>query len=706
MATTDFFVPQASDWAAGAISTLFESDGVLSASIGLYNFIFASIGGVSLLWLLLRVVMETGQHGSIAGKNSEVWFPIRFVVTVGLLAPLPPVGLNSAEYVVIGVARAGSAAASAVWDTAIDVSSKMRPIVVPVPPSVADLAGGLFMIEICQQVQNMSAAATGGTRITPTRRDTSRLLRVSYDGDTAAGGAVGQCGAITFPTVDPSSTDAADAAAQKILNVQYTATLALQAELAAAAAELAPQLLPPFTSGKPRAPSIDITAAMRRYTTTLMAGAGDVIAEENDRLKKYSATATNAGWAKAGAWAMAMAQTNGTLLNAVQDGLPEITEPQYNWWADKIYNAERVAMISAGQWWATAYATRTASTEWDDYNATAATGEAWRLTSVFDVARYKFLYDKILMKEGQNPLSEMVALGHSLLNIFWGTVAAYVGLRVAAMGADAEAGSHILGILANQAFPIKALSAGAVEALQTVAPIFWLIALAFLSAGFALAYVLPLTPALIWLYAVARWLMRVIMTVLGANVWAIAHLELEGEGIGQKAAHGYIFLLDLLIRPMIMTISLIAGFAALMVFGELFSMTYFEAVRNTITGHHAGITGLVAYTIIGAGAMIQLCRIAMSGVDEAADYALGMAAWHLTHRGGSADTDTQQTEHRAASGAHQGQQAMAAGAAGAGIGKGGSGGEKANPGASPGHSMQNSLPGEIGPGEIGRDSKN
>lgn len=694
---TDFFVPQAGDWAAEALDTLFTSTGALSSAIGLYNIIFASVAGIMLLWLIARVVLETGQHGSIAGKNSEVWFPIRFVMTVGLLAPLPPVGMNSAEYIVIGVAKMGIAAGSAVWDVAVGASAEMKPIVVPIPPSIRDLAGGLFMIEVCKQVQNLSASYSNGPRITPSRTTTSRSVQISYDGTSASGGVAGQCGAVTYPVTEAAS-DASDAAAQKILNAHYQATLTLQTALSRAAAELAPQLLPPYANGKPRAPAIDITGLMRDYTTTLMAQAGTVIGDENERLKSYEATATKGGWVKAGAWAMTMAQVNSTLGNAIQEGLPEVSEPTYAWWSGEVYQSERAAMQAAAQWWAQAYSTRTASTNWDDYNATSNTGEVWRLTSIFDIARYRGIYDTILMENGQNPLSEMVSLGHTLVNIFWGTVGTYVALRVGAVAADTEVGTHILGIIANQAMPIRGITAGAVEALQTMSPIFWLIAMGFLTAGASLAYLLPLTPALIWLYAVARYIMRVFLTVLGANVWAIAHLELEGEGLGHRASHGYIFLLDLLIRPMIMTLSLVGGYAAIMLFGELFSMVYFESVRNTITGHHAGLTGLVVYTLVGAGAMMYLCKIAMTGVSEGCDYIMGMAAWHLGHGSGNPEADEQATSRVAQAGAHQGQQAVATG-----MRPGSSGGANAGTpaggdvGSTPGMSMQNTVAGNISP---------
>ncbi|MGE4526933.1 MAG: DotA/TraY family protein, partial [Rhodospirillaceae bacterium] len=370
MSAGQFFVPEATDWAANAIDTLFKSDGSLAAAIGAANFVYASIGGVMLLYLIVRVVMETGQHGSIAGKNSEIWFPIRFVTAVGLIAPLPPIGLNAAQYITIGVARASAAAASHVWEAAIDASSDMKPLIVPVPPSVNTLAGKLFMSEFCMAIQNLSADASGSAKITINRTYTSESVRLSYDGDLEKAGVIGQCGSISYavrPAEAASTAMATEAAgaAQQIAVAHYDAAETLRLALRPAAAQLASQLLPPYSGGKARAPDIDISALMRSYTQSVMEKAGAVIDSSNNRLATYKKTATSAGWVKAGAWGLSLAQVNDTLVSAVTGGMPKVEEPRVAWWSGEVYQSERAAMQAAAQWWGDAYATRKASNEWD-----------------------------------------------------------------------------------------------------------------------------------------------------------------------------------------------------------------------------------------------------------------------------------------------------------------------------------------------------
>lgn len=65
------------------------------------------------------------------------------------------------------------------------------------------------------------------------------------------------------------------------------------------------------------------------------------------------------------------------------------------------------------------------------------------------------------------------------------------------------------------------------------------------------AYV-PLMLTIAWVMAVGAWLVVVAESLVAATLWALVHLDPEGEGMGQRTAHGYIFMLNLLFRPSIL----------------------------------------------------------------------------------------------------------------------------------------------------------
>lgn len=659
MPQQDFFTAKAGDWAIEALDNLFLSDGILAATLGLYNAIFVAVGGTLLLWLMTRAIVETAQHGRVGGKHSEVWFPIRFFLAVGLLVPLPPVGLNAGQYVVIGVSKMGMAGAGVLWSKAMEQLADLKPLIEPSPPEVKDLARELFRIETCRAIQNLTAATSNGATISDpltTSRDTGVWRTLSADGDSDSGGVFRQCGAVTFrhePGLSGSSA--------KILAAHEKAAMALQKQLRPAAEALAVTLLPPFTDKPAVGPNFDTTAAMQAYTATLMAAArAEVIAGNQQALQSQREAATNAGWAKAGAWAMNLMWANQTVWDAVGD-LPKTTPPRYEVWEGEVYAAQKAAFVAADQWWTERYAQRKTSTEKSAYDAAIGQEAQSGILAFFDLSRKKEIYEWLLLGESDrsnNPIAEMTSLGHSLLNIFWGAVMTFAGGTAAAEAAQAWTNGNLVGWLSNTATigTAGATAAGTKGFLSGIAPVFYFLAFALLLAGVALAYLLPMLPALHWLYGVARYFMRVIIAVLGAPIWAIAHLELEGEGIGHRAAKGYEILYDLLARPMIMVVALVAGFAVMIIFGKLFVLTFAESIGNALGGHFGGVTGTITYLILGASTIIGLADIAMMGVGKGGDLVMQMIGAHFLGTGDT-DPDVNQSKHPVQQGATTGQQA-------------------------------------------------
>ena len=662
-ASTDFFVAKSNDWAVEALNTLFGQESLLSGVLSLYNAIFLAIGGTILLALMVRVVVETAQHGQLAGKHSEVWFPIRFFVAVGLLAPLPPIGMTGAQYTVIGVAKMGMAAGSAVWEKAATQMANLDPVVLPTPPEVKALAKALWQMEICRAVQNTSAQYSAGTTISDPLsgpEETGVWKRYSADGSSSTGGVDRQCGTITY-RIDPGLGDTSST----ILRAQEVAGAAMHRAIRAAAEGVAPSLLPSDTGASaPPAVNLDMAGIMRVYTASVMEAARAEVATKNgQKLQALKEAATSGGWVKAGAWSINLLWANQTVWDAV-GSLPMTTAPRYDWWNGGSYDAHRAAFVAADQWWDAKVARMAASTNRDAYNGALAPDRGLsEFMSVFDLARIKNFYDWFLMDEhSNNPISEMVGLGYNLVDSFWAAVAAFGLISAGSAAAQNWSSSTVEGIVANFAVggTASATAAGLTTLLSSLAPVFWLLAASLLGAGISLAYVLPLMPSLHWLFGVVRYFMQVSISVLGAPVWAIAHLELEGEGIGNRAMKGYEILYDLLCRPIIMTAGLVVGFASMIVFGKLFALTYAESIGNALCGHFGGVTGLFSFTIIGALVILTICHLSMWGVSKGADKIMQMAGIHSIGNGDT-DGDVQNVSHKTDHASGSAQNAVIAG---------------------------------------------
>ncbi|MEH8088748.1 DotA/TraY family protein, partial [Gallibacterium anatis] len=179
------------------------------------------------------------------------------------------------------------------------------------------------------------------------------------------------------------------------------------------------------------------------------------------------------------------------------------------------------------------------------------------LTSDLDFNRLTYIDNQL--SKINNPLLEIQALGQSIV------------LSVQTI---------ILSLLAFS-------WSGAVTAIATVATPFLL---AILIPGLILAFYLPLIPFITWIGGIFGWLILVVQAIFGVPLWLLAHLSPNSEGIVGRTGQGYMLILSLFLKPVLMfggfivAINLLSpitklfnsffGFAAESVFNETNSFLY------------------------------------------------------------------------------------------------------------------------------------
>ena len=139
---------------------------------------------------------------------------------------------------------------------------------------------------------------------------------------------------------------------------------------------------------------------------------------------------------------------------------------------------------------------------------------------------------------GGGLVQSLAAFGASLIGM------GIAGITVILIALTALAFTSVLGA---GAMPLALYVSGL--AMSIIAPMILM--------GITLAVYVPMIPALFWTLGVVAWLLVVAECIFLAPVWALAHLEAEGEGMGQRTEKGYAMLLDLLLRPL----ALVFGFA-------------------------------------------------------------------------------------------------------------------------------------------------
>lgn len=138
-----------------------------------------------------------------------------------------------------------------------------------------------------------------------------------------------------------------------------------------------------------------------------------------------------------------------------------------------------------------------------------------------------------LVGGGGDLIAALQAVGQSLLGLAGAAIGALIALKVAAIW---------LGPAAISLIP----------AALTVTVVVFSIVIPLAVAGITLAAYLPLVPAIFWTLAIVGWLLTVAESLFMAPLWAFIHLETDGEGMGQKTEKGYAFIMNLILRPLVL----------------------------------------------------------------------------------------------------------------------------------------------------------
>lgn len=208
-----------------------------------------------------------------------------------------------------------------------------------------------------------------------------------------------------------------------------------------------------------------------------------------------------------------------------------------------------------------------------------------------------------------DPIANLSSVGHSLIGTVNGALATFVGARIVAAGIDAWTDRGLTGFLSNAATLGGSSVAGAgIKALfESISIPFFLLLMGLYFFAYTLAFYLPALPYILWTSAILGWLIMCIESLFAAPLWIAAHSMPEGEGMaGQYAKQGYMLLINVLIRPPLMICGLVTGVVVMQITTKfvVFSYLVFETGMNA--KHTFGLGSAVATFILFAGIIFIL----------------------------------------------------------------------------------------------------
>jgi len=612
------------DFALDPFRTSDGSTGSLMASMFKeFNMFIFSAACIWMAYNMIAGLAQTMHEGVVLGKRmSTVWVPVRVAFGTASLMPVFG-GWAFCQALMVIASLLGIAGANRVATTAIESTAAFQTTVNPMgnikqAAQIQNIELYMAKAAACQRASyDMAAAMQAGSQATPT--DFPVTLNAAADNGTAivmkfagrqSSGQYGAatCGEIKLQFSPRSNTGLASTFGFRVADVNYTGirTRAMEAHASTlnttyAAAQAMIQGVSPSSTPTQFSASVKAIADgyFGLYTNTFQNKLSALAADTNgvsnagaisDQLVQRM---KDGGWATLGIWYSVYAEV-GEAMNEMLDpvvtfqampegdGMPSTT-------SDLLAGLEAAVGVAAAQNQG-ALATSTGNTSLGQWimggalNMTMGASATGASNTINPIIAFKNI--------GDNGLAAAQSL-YFAYKVYSGYADGIGGSAVSSI-VGSDIGAKIIGKLGPVGGMANALISIAKDAGALLLPV---IGLLFITAA-VMAFYIPMVPFIQWFAALIQWFTSVIESLIGSSLWAMAHFDSDGEGMGQRTSYGYTYMLNNFARPIIMTFAFFIASAAITVMGT-YLFRYFGAAVGTAQGNSlTGLLSIVAYLVI------------------------------------------------------------------------------------------------------------
>lgn len=608
----DLFKPTDTDWLVeNIINKLFDPEkSPFGAVSGVFLAGVLAFGGVLAGYTMLVGTMNTAHDGEMLGKRwSTMWIPVRTTLGVAMILPIKN-GFCAIQIIVVWLATQGIGLADQTWDAFVDnplmgSTSYTAPATAPgLRDTYAHMVASAACIRaVAKEESKLSQESSGISSWLKAKDPKFNIYPIDKEG--VIGYNFGSkdnliyknyCGSAILERKDDSTKSwvpggDAPKSATILIDVDAVRTTIFSAQ----SAEFVKLFQNAKALGYKMADDPNITStevktemdnAVKAYTDQINAKATEAY---NSIINKNVQDAMKEdGFASAGAWFLKIVKAQ-DLINYEINNIPQIG-----------------AMVAGMTFNDTAYAGMNAMgglppasmTSGSEYTEIAKT----TYTKVFNVtsdAQSKFgvgidnqeiketsseLFNKFLDKfvndeamfstQLQNPTEHPIVIainiGNSILTVLSVSFAVLFGLSIAAP-------SSAMGLLGP--FATTLLISFAVPAMY-------------------LCVYLPLLPFIIWSGTIIGWLILVVEALFAAPLWAVAHLAPDGDGVVGKQGQGYMIILSLVLRPVLMVLGFVVSISLMVPAGQFINHFFAFAVAGAGSNAFTQILITIGSTIV------------------------------------------------------------------------------------------------------------
>ncbi|EPO6109955.1 DotA/TraY family protein [Escherichia coli] len=584
--------------------------------IGELFYIFNGVAFVlAVIWFLIIGLKHIARAGHLGKVFSGGDTSASVVTTVAGFITLAPTvsGWSLAQLMFLwAVSVMGIGSANLMTDKIADLlASGFSLTHQPVAPQTVSAARSIYEMNLCMYGVNnelssmYSRYGQGGTPL--------MTIRKLSDGFEISNGNA-RCGSVRLPAASDSKNSfwglfGASVDTSNITSAQQNGLNQMQNDLNQAASRFVTALINRQQTGSGELPDAetDIQNAARAFEDRVNQA---VQAQDNgnkltsamtEQLKKY-------GWLSLGSWYQTFATANqkvndAAALKPVVSGISGIGEIGAGDTLSGVMTAYQ-AQLQNTSYTPPLGTPNIKNTQMADSDVPSA-----MLTNIFEspgqyLANYfatSFSGNDI--NEQTNPLLKMKDIGDRTLVTTETALISFTLMRSAVETYTKGVSGFFLEILSLKGSEL------AKNIIVTISPIVFFVLIILLGIGFSLSIYLPFIPFIYWLSGSANWVVSVLVGSTGGSLWAATHIGTEKDK-GSRAAYGYIFLIDGMIRPMLMVLGFAFSSLTLIAIGTLLNILYASAIANVQSNSITGLVSLIGILMIYA----RLCTTTVSRV--------------------------------------------------------------------------------------------
>lgn len=591
----------------------------LHVMLNFYNLAILLVAILVFIYYVFVVVGETAQTGTPFGQRfSHIYAPFRLVIAIGLLVPLNH-GLNGAQYLTLNAAKIGSSFATTGWIQFNDALSNSNPLGAETATLIAEtkapdsrgLVEFMAMVATCREAYKISpepetitpfcyVPGPGGEDVIKTcggatSLTTSKPVKMVFGAQAHPDhkeSIIPYCGSVVVPTTvsQQASGGNGDPGNLQKKYLEVVTKLWSDQDLTDLGMGFAWTYSPSYTCDTGEDQCEPDQARKEKIISDYKAEIDGLVKAHYDNARtsadlKMQEETKKLGWGGAGIWYNRIAQINGAYVTATMN-LPAgekwpkimefVLEARKN--SDGTFSgckafepnladnsAVQFPTGSIGQYYGRTF--NAAYQYWTCDKKNVANFFLDSLSAVFGLQGLMSIRETTEDSAGNtvqvHPLAKLAALGKGLID----SAVRNMGFAM---------GTSFLGGMVGVLSPHLGASLDAASAM------FVSIATIGLSIGFITYYILPFLPFIYFFFAVGGWVKSIFEAMVGAPLWALAHLRIDGDGLpGKMAMNGYFLIFEIFLRPILTIFGLLGGMAIFTALATMLNEVFDLVVLNT-----------------------------------------------------------------------------------------------------------------------------